>query len=1154
MIKKILLMVSCLCLCCTVHAEEKLYPMPPLPSEWPNWPTNWPTPRDNSFYNDQMRWPKEPGSKPFPEQWVIALRDKYGAPIWPTVIGPDGLIYKLDNTNYTASLVEENRYSIKSKNSFLIRLVWPNLGAEVGDNDLNGRIDEVDVQLCGKDYRTVNYTVTEICPGAFRDNTTIQSAEIPETVVTVGDSAFYGCTSLTSATISYDIKNFGSSVFQGCTSLKSVTIMSGVTAIGDKAFSMCSSLDSVSMSNTVTSLGKMAFFDCKALTSIYISENLKTIKDETFSGCASLRSVVIPDSVNTIGNESFEGCTSLTSVVLPRNVTKIGHGAFGGCRQLKDVYAEWPDPSTATFGNQIFLNVSEYAEVYMPEGFERYYGWPGHCNTAGVEFLGLPLTNGYHIVSPDVNLKGAGYSVASSGQDSLKHGAEVSVEAFPYTGFHFEKWTNTRSELLSTDNPYTFSAVINHKVTANFVANEHLVSLSADPHGSIASGNGSHDYGKLIEISAAPDEGYHFLKWTNAMGDSLPMGNPYRFTIKGDTAFQAHFAPNNYKISLSAKENGRVEDAGDTYHDYDTRVEARATANTGFYFEKWTDEYGGTISTSNPYTFIVKGNTVVQACFAEEIDSMKVSLSAGLHGSIESGAGTYPYKAAARIEAFPDEGFRFLRWTDANGSTVSTSNPYTFDVTRDVFFQAHFAQGNFNISFSAGANGRVEAVGGDYKYDEEVKAEAFPDPHYHFEKWTTVGGTFLSADNPYRFRAVDDRSVVAHFAIDLLQVDLLANKNGSIRSNANGYPKGTAAEITATPDIGYHFVKWTDAQGNLLSDSNPYSFIVTGDTAVQAHFAINSYDIRFSAGEDVTIKSVSGTYIHGTEVTAEASADKAFLYFIKWTNASGELISKDNPYTFAATENIALNAYFSSNAHQVALTAGQGGTVSGGGRYEYNTIAKIEAAPIAGGGYHFVKWTNAKGDSLSANNPYMFVVKSDTAVRALFALDTYFVTAESAAGGHATGGGWLYDHGVQAKLTAVADPGYRFTGWMVGDGFNTLVSIANPYVFTVTQLSFTAYQARFERGNGNADGGIQSTEARVLYTGGVLRLVNLSGCSVIVSTISGQKILSLRPGSDDEPYPVALPAGVYVFTPIPLNLPAGGGLLPFREIGKFVVR
>ncbi|OAV73711.1 hypothetical protein Barb7_02926 [Bacteroidales bacterium Barb7] len=238
----------------------------------------------------------------------------------------------------------------------------------------------------------------------------------------------------------------------------------------------------------------------------------------------------------------------------------------------------------------------------------------------------------------------------------------------------------------------------------------------------------------------------------------------------------------------------------------------------------------------------------------------------------------------------------------------------------------------------------------------------------------------------------------------------------------------------------------------------------------------------------------------------------------------------------------------------MTLTAGRGGTVSGGGRYEYNTIARVEATPIAGGGYHFVKWTNAKGDSLSTNNPYTFVVKSDTAVQALFALNTYFVIAESTEGGHTAGGGWLYDHGMQAKLTAVADPGYDFTGWTAGDGFNMLVSTANPYVFTVTQLSFTAYQARFKRGDVNADDRIQSTEARVFYTGGVLRLVNLSGCSVTVSTISGQRILSLRPDSDDEPYPVALPAGIYVFTPTLRNLSAKGGLLPFREIGKFVVR
>ncbi|MDE6331006.1 MAG: leucine-rich repeat domain-containing protein, partial [Muribaculaceae bacterium] len=41
-----------------------------------------------------------------------------------------------------------------------------------------------------------SYTVTEVAPNAFANNTNISSVALPSTLVTIGDHAFDGCTAL----------------------------------------------------------------------------------------------------------------------------------------------------------------------------------------------------------------------------------------------------------------------------------------------------------------------------------------------------------------------------------------------------------------------------------------------------------------------------------------------------------------------------------------------------------------------------------------------------------------------------------------------------------------------------------------------------------------------------------------------------------------------------------------------------------------------------------------------------------------------------------------------------------------------------------------------------------------------------------------------
>ncbi|OAV64071.1 hypothetical protein Barb4_04459 [Bacteroidales bacterium Barb4] len=307
--------------------------------------------------------------------------------------------------------------------------------------------------------------------------------------------------------------------------------------------------------------------------------------------------------------------------------------------------------------------------------------------------------------------------------------------------------------------------------------------------------------------------------------------------------------------------------------------------------------------------------------------------------------------------------------------------------------------------------------------------------------------------NPYTFTVKENMTLQAHFAINRYQVSLSA-ENGTITS-AKGdsiyihdYGTEVKAEANANKE-GYYFTGWTDLKGDTVSKVNPYTFTVNGNMTLRAHFVIYRYQVRLSSAENGTITSKSDSiYEHGAEVKAAASANKEGYYFTKWTNAKddakGDIVSWNNPYTFKVTEDTEIQAHF-DNSYRVRLPAEKNGIIKPGDTTcTYKTEVKIEA--VANTGYHFVQWTNARGDSLSADNPYTFVVTGDTAILAQFAINYYNVRL-SAKNGKVESSGGLYAYDTKLEAKAEADYSYRFAGWINAAGDS--LSSANPYPFTV---------------------------------------------------------------------------------------------------------
>lgn len=157
-------------------------------------------------------------------------------------------------------------------------------------------------------------------------------------VVAIGNSAFKNNQTITSVTLPDSMETIGEYAFWDCRKLETVNIPVGVITIGDFAFYRCESLKAVTIPNTVTAIGDYAFQMCWSLESITIPGSVKQMYEGVFADCINLRTVVLEEGVTAICTGMFAACKALQSITIPKSVTAIHYIAFASCDSLTDIY------------------------------------------------------------------------------------------------------------------------------------------------------------------------------------------------------------------------------------------------------------------------------------------------------------------------------------------------------------------------------------------------------------------------------------------------------------------------------------------------------------------------------------------------------------------------------------------------------------------------------------------------------------------------------------------------------------------------------------------------------------------------------------------------------------------------------------------------
>ena len=238
--------------------------------------------------------------------------------------------------------------------------------------------------------------VTKIADNAFRNNKTLLSIELPDSITEIGYSAFMfsniktvkcnsGCKtiaayafsqarSLTNLTLPDTLETIGWSAFEECFDLTEINLPASVTTL-NAPFYECKNLKKIlvapesksfvsvngilytkdmteliclpskwsdtaftfTLPDSVTKIRCHAVNQVAQMTSFVCSENsqLKVIEGEAFWNSNAMKSIVLPDTLETIESCGLSGC-GLESVQIPEGVTVLNRCALQNCIYLQE--------------------------------------------------------------------------------------------------------------------------------------------------------------------------------------------------------------------------------------------------------------------------------------------------------------------------------------------------------------------------------------------------------------------------------------------------------------------------------------------------------------------------------------------------------------------------------------------------------------------------------------------------------------------------------------------------------------------------------------------------------------------------------------------------------------------------------------------------
>jgi len=754
----------------------------------------------------------------------------------------------------------------------------------------------------------------------------------------------WNCNALTTLTIGPNVESIFESAFDGKSSLTgNLVIPNSVTTIEKNAFKGCSGFNgTLTLSNNLTSIGEAAFKDCTGFTgTLTIPSSLTAIDKEAFRNCHSITgNLVIPTGILTIDNDAFRDCYGLNgSLTIASSVASVGTYSIANTRFTTIYYnainADLADgtwlndcntPTTLAIGSQVQVIPDN---AFKNKRFEGQLVIPNSVTSIGAgAFYNNDFFTGDLVIPNSVAIIGnSAFQDCGGFNGTLTLPATMtSIGEAAFKDCRNITGTLTLPAGLVTIEKEAFREM--SSLTGNLVIPNSVQEIKQQAFINCRSLNGT-----LTLSSSLESIGQEAFQDCNSLTGDLTL--PGTLTTIGIRAFKNCrgftgdlVIPN----TVTSLPNGVFYDCSGLNGELIIGESMASLDDECFYkasnFQSMTVRANNPpVATNNnvfgywdktkPVYIPCGASTAYQAAdywseFSNYIESPMIDLQVS---SADPSMGTASItqqatcsNSQATVTAVANSGYMFSYWTEGE-EIVSTSNPYSFNLTATRNLVAHFEGVTYTINASANpsAGGTITGFGG-FGEGATATLTATANTGYTFINWTE-GNEVVSTNATYTFTVTGDRTLVANFSLNSYNITAMANPSaGGSVTGADTYNYGATATLTATANTGYTFVNWTQG-GVEVSTNVTYSFTVTEAADFVANFSLNSYQIMATANSSAQgAVTGAGTYDHGTTCTLTATPNQGY-YFVNWTENDVE-VSTNSTYTFTVTEARTLVANF----------------------------------------------------------------------------------------------------------------------------------------------------------------------------------------------------------------------------------------------------
>ena len=184
-----------------------------------------------------------------------------------------------------------------------------------------------------------------------------------------------------------------------------------------------------------------------------------------------------------------------------------------------------------------------------------------------------------------------------------------------------------------------------------------------------------------------------------------------------------------------------------------------------------------------------------------------------------------------------------LAWTESGKALDLQLSPQTIELKRKYDGEKYWT--DLNEILTPQQLQRTEVLMGENSqiasFDKESGKVFYTGPASALEYYFTAGDVGEDEGNARMLvQAKLTEETVTPPQEEKFHVTIKTNDNSmgtvTIDSADGSYKKGEKAEVIAVANEGFRFVNWTDAEGNVISESNPYVFEVTKNTELIGEF------------------------------------------------------------------------------------------------------------------------------------------------------------------------------------------------------------------------------------------------------------------------------------------------------------------------------